>query len=299
MRILAISDVASWNGYTRILDKVHPDLVVLAGDLTSDGFARFWNDALECVPRFVAARKRLMSKLGVRLRDGLYVVPHSVHEEFSDGLYRLKDRYRDTEEFESARNRIHIGRFYRFLSVAGTRAPVLVVMGDHDEDFEGDYLVERINQIPGCQEISGRSATITGMRFLGLGYKETHYRRRLRPLIAQHSGSIDVVVAHAEQSAMPLIAEVRPKLIVRGHFGAGCYRVNGVPSVFTSVSTYTVIELGKAGTPEIHQYSGKLDSKNWQSTVRESNVSHCAPWFSSRSEFEMYSWLQPYRDPSG
>ena len=46
MRILTFSDVREWQGYEKLVDKVEPDVVVLAGDLTSDGFAAFWSEGL-------------------------------------------------------------------------------------------------------------------------------------------------------------------------------------------------------------------------------------------------------------
>jgi 3',5'-cyclic AMP phosphodiesterase CpdA len=42
MKILVISDVIKWKGYEKIVDENQPDVIILAGDLTSDGFASFW-----------------------------------------------------------------------------------------------------------------------------------------------------------------------------------------------------------------------------------------------------------------
>jgi Icc-related predicted phosphoesterase len=42
MKVLAFSDVIKWECYEEIVDKIQPDIIALAGDLTSDGFANFW-----------------------------------------------------------------------------------------------------------------------------------------------------------------------------------------------------------------------------------------------------------------
>ncbi len=43
MKLLAFSDVVKWEGYEELVERIQPDLVDLAGDLTSDGFAAFWS----------------------------------------------------------------------------------------------------------------------------------------------------------------------------------------------------------------------------------------------------------------
>jgi hypothetical protein len=40
-------------------------MILLAGDLTSDGFATFWSEGLERIPDFVARRKTLEQRFGV------------------------------------------------------------------------------------------------------------------------------------------------------------------------------------------------------------------------------------------
>jgi len=71
----------------------------------------------------------------------------------------------------------HVESFYKFLRRSGVFSKVLVVKGNHDEDFEGDYSPEKINGIPGCFEISGKTIEVGGRLFLGLGFREA---RRLR-----------------------------------------------------------------------------------------------------------------------
>jgi Icc-related predicted phosphoesterase len=41
MKLLAFSDVVKWEGYEELADRIQPDIIALAGDLTSDGFTAF------------------------------------------------------------------------------------------------------------------------------------------------------------------------------------------------------------------------------------------------------------------
>ncbi|MGA3094535.1 MAG: metallophosphoesterase [Dehalococcoidia bacterium] len=240
MRILAFSDIEKWGRYERLVHTIRPDVVALAGDLTSDGSASF--------ARFL---------------------------EYSD---RRKGR------------RLHIDRFYKFLRYAGARSQVLVVKGDHDTDFEGAYIPEKINGICGCQEISGGVIEVNGIRFLGLGVNETSYLRILKPIIEQHKEEADVVITHCKQDRVPLVSLLKPRLIIRGHFGSGKYLVDGIPAVFTANVLYTVIDLEDKRIAKILQYSrigfhGKIG-------ILENGS--CSPWFSGVSEYERYEWLRPY-----
>ncbi|MGB9760765.1 MAG: metallophosphoesterase family protein [Thermoproteota archaeon] len=193
------------------------------------------------------------------------------------------------KKFLEFRKKMHVDLFYKFLEYAGKKSKVLVVKGDHDEDFERDYIVEKINKIPGCKEISSKFVEINGLRFLGLGFNETHYLRILRPLIEEFKGKVDVVVTHCEQDRMPLVSLLKPKIIIRGHFGSGKYLVNDIPSVFTADVKYTIIELENKKFPKILQYTV---GKNEELKILEKGS--CKPWLSEFSEFERYKWLKPY-----
>lgn len=237
MRILAFSDIEKWKGYERLIDIIRPDLVALAGDLTSDGLASF----RKC---FNVRRAR----------------------------------------------RVHVDRFYKFLRYAGAKSQVLVVKGDHDADFEGDYIPEKIDEIPGCQEISGKVIEVNGIRFLGLGFNETSYLRTLKPIIEQYKEEADVVITHCKQDRVPLISLLKPKLIIRGHFGSGKYLVNDIPAVFIEDVFYTVIEFGDKSIPEILQHRISFDGK-----IEVLEKGSCSPWFLGVSEYERYEWLRPYQ----
>jgi hypothetical protein len=169
-----------------------------------------------------------------------------------------------------------VDRFYRFLQRAGSVAQVLVVKGDHDDDFPGDYQPERINAIPGCTEISGKIHTIGGWTFLGLGFVQAGLRRPLRAMITEFRGKAGIVIAHAPQKNVQLLAELKPKLIIRGHFGAGRFLIDGVPVVFTT-RTHAIIELSEQTITEV-----RCADSRWERALRRE-----------------YPWLQPYKSSRG
>jgi len=235
MRILAFSDVRDWEGYEKLVDKVKPDVVALAGDVTSDGFAGFWMKGL------AGTSKQSMQKW----------------------------------------KRTHVNRFYQFLRYAGEQTRVLVVRGNHDEDFKGDYDPDRINKTSGCQEVSGKSAEIGGLRFLGLGFGETQHVRLLNALVTEFRGRIDVVLTHGER--LPLISSLKPKLIIKGGFGRGKCLVNDVPTILTAGVYHTVVRFEYRKLSEISQYF-----------IDRAGNTRIAKKFCPRSWFSRYHWAKPY-----
>lgn len=125
----------------------------------------------------------------------------------------------------------HVRKFYEAIQYAGQRSKVVVVKGNHDDCFPGDYAADRINTTLGCIEISGKLREVEGLRILGLSFEQTHRLRMLRSLLATFGGRADIVVAHCEQSRLRSVAQFRPQVVVRGHFGAGTFMVEGVPTV--------------------------------------------------------------------
>lgn len=255
MRILAISDVARWEGYEELVVKHRPQVVTLAGDLTSDGHAAFWTDAFEAIPEYRTAKQAALRRLGITVkydRDAdLDVIWGGSLRDVMSVEYTVKKRFKDTPEFTKARRNLHTNKFYSFLRFAGQRATVLVVKGDHDEDFPGEYKPSRINRIAGCREISGKIVNVEGLTFLGLGFDEAGLRTPLREFVRKYAGSVDVVITHTPHRNVPIVAELKPRLLVRGHYGCGRYLVNGVPSVFTS-GCPAVIEMAGPSLPAIH-----------------------------------------------
>jgi hypothetical protein len=134
-----------------------------------------------------------------------------------------------------------------YLEVQPAKPPTSV-KGHHDDDFPGDYDASRINSTRGCTEISGKVVEACGMKVIRLGFRETHYKRTLCDLVSRFKNNVDVVVAHAEQSRVPIISEFQPRLFARGHFGFGRSLVNGVPSVFTGGPIYSLVKVGKSIT---------------------------------------------------
>ena len=293
-RILIFSDVAAWSGYKKLVSYHKPKVILLVGDLTSDGFATFWRGAFERIPVFKKRRNKLAQDFGVVIRpDGLFEVKASGRwEQFSDELDVLEKQYRDSAEFHAARKTLHVRPFLDFLRFAGQTATVFVVKGDHDDDFPGDYDPEQIDRIHGCLEISGKLAEAHGLRFLGLGFKETHYKTTLREFVNGFRDKVDVVVTHCEQSRLPMLSQLQPRLIARGHFVFGRFLVNGIPSVFTGGIYYSLAEVGRSvSLAQYRQPSGN------QSRPSKFDGADCRPWRSDRSEFDLYSWLKPY--PAG
>jgi len=304
MKLLAFSDVVKWEGYEELADRIQPDIIALAGDLTSDGFAAFWSGMREEALKKIPECKQLLVKYGWR-KTGKSSCPHNglwhriggfdytptepyLHPPLLIELDSLVKKHSRGELLTRFRKRTHVNRFYHFLRYAGRKSKTVVVKGDHDADFKGDYVPERIDGTGGCTEISGKVKKINGFRFLGLGFNQTHYLKKLRPIIDECKDKVDIVLTHCEQDKMPLLSLLEPKLIVRGHFGSGRYLVNGVPSVFTMGAHHTVVELGE-GIPRIRQYSVKRSGE-----VMELTKGSCRPWFSKDSEFEIYKWLKPY-----
>jgi hypothetical protein len=272
MRILAFSDVVRWDGYKALIAEHQPQVVALAGDLTSDGGAAFWSDAFEAIPEYRAAKRDELHRLGISVRkddqSDIDIIRGGSLKDIMGVEDALKRSFQETPEFKKARRKLHTNRFYSFLKFAGQTAIVLVVKGDHDDDFFGDYQSRRINRIEGCHEISGRTVIVGGTTFLGLGYDQAALRRPLREFVRRYQGEVDVVIAHPPHRNVPIIAELRPQLLVRGHSGGGRYLINDVPTVFTCFG-HALIDLSSSHLPTIHASSSSetyyLERYDWLS----------------------------------
>lgn len=168
MRIFAISDISAWDDYKRLVDTVKPRVTVLAGDLTSDGGAEFWRTALEVSRAFRKERSALRKRLGVTTgpRGNYEIIPRQSSDEYRDAMRALEHQHRKTKAFLAAQKKLHVDKFYAFLRHAGRLSTVLVVKGDHDDDFAADYQPAKIDAIPGYREISGKTAIVNGLTFL-------------------------------------------------------------------------------------------------------------------------------------
>jgi predicted phosphodiesterase len=224
MKILVFSDIHAWSGYEKVLDRIKPDVLVLAGDLIGCGSARYWSSK--------------------------------------------------NPEIEK---KLHVEKFYQFLKYAGEKSPVLVVKGNHDWDSEGNYDLDKINEIPECEEISGKVTSIEDLHFLGLEYDDTWYLRRLKPLIEKYKKAVDVVIMHG--SRIRLVSLLEPIIIIRGGYSIGSYLVHDIPSVFNNNGRYTLIELINREIAIINQY--------WIGTGDVIEQTHPLT-------YKKYEWLKPY-----
>ena len=226
MKILAFSDIYEWKGYKELVDRIRPDAVVLAGDLTSDG--------------------------GVSFR---------IH----------------TGSCRETRRKEHVDKFYQFLRYAGSKSKVVVIKGNHDEEFEEAYVPERISRISGCKEISGKTIDTEGLRFLGLGYRDTCYLKVLKPIIQELTEKVDVVIMHGVR--IRLVSQLRPAIIIRGGYSLGKFLVHDVPSVWNNNFSYTILELETGRISQILQFRIGSD----EPIERETHNRRLR-----------YKWLKPY-----
>jgi predicted phosphodiesterase len=158
----------------------------------------------------------------------------------------------------NARRKEHVDKFYHFLWHVGNKSKVIVIKGNHDGEFKGDFVPEKIGQINRCREISGKTIKVDGLLFLGLGYDETYYLSKLKPIIAEFTEKVDVVIMHGIR--IQLISSLKPRLIIRGGYALGKYLIHNVPSVFNNTGFYSIIKLERKRVTEIRQYllsSGK------------------------------------------
>jgi len=98
-----------------------------------------------------------------------------------------------------------------------------------------------------------------------------------------YRGRVDVVVAHSELSRIPIIAELKPKLIIRGHSLVGKYLVNKIPTVNTAGIKYAVIDIDQDAPPKISLYDYRGDIVKPEAELRF-----------QRRLYERYEWLKPY-----
>lgn len=293
MKILVISDVINWKPYKKIFNQVKPEIVLLAGDLISDGFASFWS--MKDFKELEKQEKKLIKEYNVKVENKNGIL-HVTHLDISppgqisylDAREELKRKLRKSKQFYEYVKKNHVEKFYEFIEFAGKKAHVLIVKGDHDSDFSKFYNIKKINSIPGCHEISGKLIEINKIKFLGLGHTHTHYLKKLKPLIEKYKNKIDVILCHSEQNKISRLKDFNPKLIVRGHFGIGRYKVLDTPAIFSQGADYSIIEYEINNKPKINIYKDEKIISRKKMT--------CAPWFSEKTEFELYPWLKEYNN---
>jgi hypothetical protein len=247
MRLLAFSDVGTWEPYPLLVRRTAPDVIALVGDLTSDGHAHFWRTALGGIPGFQRDLRTLRKRLGVRVdRNGLVNCRRSTFGEYREGERQLEEQYRETPAFRRARKQQHVDKFYTFLKYAGARATVLVVKGDHDDDFDNDYDVARISGIPGCHEISDRTVTAEGLSVAAISWRTSYSLPLLRDAVKRLAAAPpDILLAHAPLKRRVWLLDCHARLIITGHCPPDEHATLG-DSVFVSLcGGHAVINMGR------------------------------------------------------
>ncbi|KAF6248676.1 MAG: hypothetical protein DSN69_07065 [Nitrosopumilus sp. YT1] len=195
VKILAISDTALIPVYRRMVDNLHPDIVVLAGD-------------------------------------------------YDEGIPFFEDTSQNY--------------FYDFLRHTGTKSKVLVIQGNHDDpkwsDSTSHYSIHKINSIKGCNEISGKSIKINGLKFLGIDYDSSRINANLLPFLEKHGNGVDVIVSHGEISKIHRLAKLKPMIVINGHTRGGVYSVYDVPVVLTNGAGLVLIEIKQNAVKTILEY---------------------------------------------
>jgi hypothetical protein len=294
-RLLVISDVGRWKGNTKLFDEIQPEVVLLPGDLTYDG-GLDRQFILMAIPAYAHAYDRLLKAHKVTRSPSGFLMIGSGGMAFEEKRRRLADRWLDSPEFLEAYRKLHVAAFYRFLRHAGKRAKVLVTDGNHDQlPF---YSAGKVNDIPGCREISGKQTKAGGLTFVGLGWEHGRIKTNIRALadrLKVHGA--DVLMCHAPQQVVPIIADrFMPRLMVRGHYGYGCYYASDVPTLFSQGARYSTIELGSQGEPEMRQFAssgaeiteGNCLPRNWPGWPKDHPV-----------QPNNWAWLRPYRPAAG
>ena len=148
--------------------------------------------------------------------------------------------------------------FYDFLRHAGKKSNVLVIKGNHDDskwsDSTSHYSVNKINGIKGCNEISGKSIKINGLKFLGIDYESSRINANLLPLLDKHGDGVDVIVSHGDVSKIHHLAKLKPMIVINGHTRGGVYSVYDVPVVLTNEVGLVLIEIKQNSVKTILEY---------------------------------------------
>ncbi len=196
-------------------------------------------------------------------------------------------------------DRFYVG-FYKFLKYAGERSKVLVITGNHeDPKFGGSvilYSAEKVNNIKGCREISGKRIKVNGFSFLGLGYYNTYHK--IKPLIEKYSEKVDIIVSHCDLQRLPALSNIKPKLIINGHSRSGKVLVRDVPVILTNRLKFVLIEFKNKRLSNIQEYKYPFikDGKNWSMIVENSRNPYRYRIIHSDYDPEPnYDWVSKYK----
>ena len=148
--------------------------------------------------------------------------------------------------------------FYDFLRHVGKKSKVLVIKGNHDDskwsDSTSHYSINKINSIKGCNEISGKSIKINGLKFLGIDYESSRINANLLPLLDKHGDGVNVIVSHGDVSKIHHLAKLKPMIVINGHTRGGVYSAYDVPVVLTNEVGLVLIEIKQNSVKTILEY---------------------------------------------
>lgn len=264
-----------------MIRELRPDVTVLAGDVAFDGFTMMRAQALHSMPRY--------EKEISRLRRETLSGPAWVKRQNA-----IVDKLRNTSDYERALStlvRQHVGRFYNFLKYAGKKSKVLVVRGNHDNDYSPGYEPRRIREL-GCTEISGKTVKIDGFVFLGLGVDEARYLRKLKPIVQgvlEKRDRVNIVAMHYPKNRLRMLAALAPQLAVVGGAGPGEYLVSRIRTILSDSDGY-LIELSRRMTPKVSRVGLSRRSRmarKWFWHIHEEAL------------IKSSNWLRPYPERVG
>ena len=328
MNILVISDVRNWDGYLKVFDHFKPDIVVLAGDLTANGvidtdaILNYFPDYTKRKEHYWQLRGRKYTKLK---KEGIldkyeewsrYYVERTDPEKRHNFIYfnapkdkqfipkftriknrdnfnynkiwKLRSKYRDSFSFEKKYRELFRNGFYNFIKYAGKNSVVLIIKGDHDK--YPSYNSSKISRIVGCHEISGKISKVGKTSFLGVSFDCCKNETTLKKYLANKK-HVDIVVAHSPQQIVPLLSTNKPRLIIRGHFGQGCFFVNHIPSAFTDNDGFTLIKYVKNRKPIIVPFYFLEHAERKVCAIEY--LWGCSPSIYPNTEYKLYKWLKP------
>ncbi len=110
------------------------------------------------------------------------------------------------------------------LRYASKKSTVLLVKGDHDNDYSPGYEPGRIKE-HGCTEISGKTVVVGGFLFLGVGVDEARHSRNLKPVVQgvlEKRERVDVVVMRYPKSRLRMLAGLAPRFAAVLIHALGC-----------------------------------------------------------------------------
>jgi len=221
--LLAVSDARSWFFLKDIIEKEKPDITIFCGDIVDDGVAKFWQPSWEIIQKIIKENK---------------LKSYSILSDYD----LIHEKYFKSKEFVKAR-RAHVKELYDALELASKKSKqVLVIKGNHDDEFSGAYNLRKIEHIKNCSEISGKLFSFKGIRFLGLSYKNCHYLTELRSLLG--TSKPHIIISHPEKNRWKDIAEYGPDLVIHGHHSFGFHKVGGVNFLGTGCfPSYSIVKI--------------------------------------------------------